>query len=223
VAEVRALLAKSKLGDALEAARARLRVRPGATSRTLLAEVHLADGDLDAAEVQLRETLRFAPGHPRAICLMAEILIAKGDVEQARRSLDRLIEVDPRLAEAYHLRGQTRIRARPRPDLSGAVGDLSRAIELDPSLGSAYFQRGVARYESHRFEDAVKDLSRALELGGRGVSTLDGRYILGFAGFYLEDYEAAISHWEWFLKQAPSTHRGRPHAVKFLAKAREKR
>lgn len=222
-AEVRGLLAKSKLGAALKAARARLVAKPGATSRTLLAEVLLAEGDQEGAAAQLRETLRLAPAHSRAICFMAEIMMAQGDLEQARHSLDRLIEVEAGFAEAYSLRGRARIRQRPRPDMRGAIMDLSKAIELDPSLGSAYFQRGVAHYETHRFEDAVKDLSRALELGGRGVSIQDGRYILAFAHFYLEKYEVAISHLEWFLENAPSTHRGRKHAAKFLAKARAKR
>ena len=220
-AEARAALAKSEA--ALRAAWDRVRDKPGATSRTALAEVLVEEGDLDAAHKQLKEALRVSPGHSRATCRLAELLLARGDVEQAQQSLNGLIELDPTIAEAYSLRGQARIRQSPRPDLSGAIKDLSRAIQLDPALGTAYFQRGVANYESHRFEEAIADLSRAIELGGRGVSALSGRYVQAFAHYYLEDYDEAISGWEWFLEHAPSSYRARARVEKFLAQARAKR
>lgn len=220
-ASVRALLAKRKPTEALAAARARLRLKPGADSRALLAEVLVADGDLVGAHDHLEAALRLDPQHAGATCLLAEVLLARRDFEQARQLLDRLIEADPKAARAWALRGRARLHSRPRPQLAQAIEDLGEAISLEPRLGSTYFDRGVAYYESRRFEDAIRDLERALELGG--VAVADTRYVLGCAHYYLEHFTRAIDNWEAFLKEAPKDHRARKRVGDLIARARAKR
>ena len=46
----------------------------------------------------------------------------------------------------------------------GAVRTLEKAIELNPNYSDAYFHRGTAYYYDFKFDEAVKDYDKAIEL-----------------------------------------------------------
>ena len=52
-----------------------------------------------------------------------------------------------------------------RNEGASAIADLDTAIALDPSLAEARIVRGAALVTLHRFQEAVDELTRALELG----------------------------------------------------------
>ena len=50
-------------------------------------------------------------------------------------------------------------------DFEHAIRDYTRAIELDANLAEAYYNRGLAYLANKRQEEAIRDLSKAGELG----------------------------------------------------------
>jgi tetratricopeptide (TPR) repeat protein len=61
------------------------------------------------------------------------------DYENAIRSYDRAIEINPNYAEAYLNRG---IAYRNLKDYQNAIRSYDRAIEINPNDAEAYFNRG---------------------------------------------------------------------------------
>ena len=74
---------------------------------------------------------------------------------------DKLIELDPDNADAYHERGDFYYEM---DQYGKAIADYSRAIELEPRYASAYFNRAYAYGEIGEYNKAIADYSKAIEL-----------------------------------------------------------
>jgi len=74
---------------------------------------------------------------------------------------DRLVELDPDNADAYHERGDFYYDT---DQYGKAIADYSRAIELEPGYTSAYFNRAYAYGEISDYDKAIADYSKAIEL-----------------------------------------------------------
>ena len=74
---------------------------------------------------------------------------------------DKLIELDPDNADAYHERGDFYYDT---DQYGKAIADYSRAIELEPGYTSAYFNRAYAYGEVGEHEKAIADYSEAIRL-----------------------------------------------------------
>jgi len=74
---------------------------------------------------------------------------------------DKLIELDPDNADAYHERGDFYYET---DQYGKAIADYSRAIELEPRYTSAYFNRAYAYGEIGEYEKAIADYSEAIRL-----------------------------------------------------------
>lgn len=74
---------------------------------------------------------------------------------------DKLIELDPDNADAYHERGDFYYET---DQYDKAIADYSRAIEMEPRYASAYFNRAYAYGEIGDYDKAIADYSKAIEL-----------------------------------------------------------
>lgn len=74
---------------------------------------------------------------------------------------DKLIELDPDNADAYHERGDFYYEM---DQYGKAIADYSRAIELEPRYASAYFNRAYAYGEISEYDKAIADYSKAIKL-----------------------------------------------------------
>jgi len=83
-------------------------------------------------------------------------------LENARPHVDRAIELDPDLSEAYAARGL--MRGHMQWDFEGSEADFRRALELSPSDASAHQLYGSLLVWLGRTEEATVLLNRALEL-----------------------------------------------------------
>lgn len=73
---------------------------------------------------------------------------------------NRAIELDPRSAQAFYVRGKCR-----HTDFIAAINDFTKAIQLDPNYAEAYSARGAALLENARlasvfFGNTVAELQR---------------------------------------------------------------
>jgi lipoprotein NlpI len=73
----------------------------------------------------------------------------------------RAIELDPRNAIAYNLRGNAR---RKGSDLAGAMNDYNRALSLDPQYALALLNRGLGYLQQGREADAQRDFDQCLKV-----------------------------------------------------------
>lgn len=93
----------------------------------------------------------------------ARAKIRHQDLRGAIQDLGEAIELDPKSAAAFRLRGLAR---QVDGDNGGAVEDLNVAIRMDPRDGGAYNTRGVALMGKGDFGGAIEDFSRAVGCDG---------------------------------------------------------
>jgi tetratricopeptide (TPR) repeat protein len=139
-----------------------------------------ADGNFGRARESLLLVLREDPSHtsarlrlrvlddmdakriPAATAahLFNEVLLAaSGRLQKALSAGDAAIRLSPNYAEAYRLRGRTRVEMR---DYDGALADYSRAIELNDGYVEAYQNRGSARLRRGDNSGALADYDEAV-------------------------------------------------------------
>ena len=113
-----------------------------------------------------------------------------GDFEHAQLYLNKAIDLDPQLAQAYINLSDSYYKCG---DLASAVGTLQRgSYELQDNLAIAHLLARVY-IDDQRWEDAIVELERVLD---GEPENYDAYYDLGHVYFELGDYEGAISHFE---------------------------
>ncbi|MGE0712299.1 MAG: tetratricopeptide repeat protein [Planctomycetota bacterium] len=194
--------------------------------------IRVRDGNNPGALEDFKKVLELDQNDARAMSNQAALLILNNDLEQARHLLDRAIDIDKNLPQAWFNRGYVNLKAKPRPAHQRAIDDFSEAISLMPAYAvdvaaNAHFFRGVTYYESHRFQDAVDDLAKAEELRRKSVnnqsqfSLADVYYVRANVHYARLDWQRAVDDLELFLKiAAPGPKRGK--AAELKKKAEEK-
>jgi tetratricopeptide (TPR) repeat protein len=81
--------------------------------------------------------------------------------EEAIKSYDKAIELDPKFAMAWHNKGNV-LYTLERPE--EAIKSYDKAIELDPNLASALFIRASIKAKKGETENALADLKKATEI-----------------------------------------------------------
>ena len=114
--------------------------------------------------------------------------------EEARKSFEQAMRVEPENAFIYNALGVTYTQLR---QWSIATGLFAQAIELKPDYTAAYFNRGVAYHNAGRYELAVQDFSWAIEQEPFDPLVLDLR---GKAYFSLNDYKQAKTDFDSAIK-----------------------
>ena len=142
--------------------------------------------------------------------------------EKAIQDYTRVIELKPHRVNAYQMRGLAYLKKghseglmaqidplasslsnSPGPEsselLERAIDDFSRAIELDPQLAGAYSYRAEAFHLKGLTDEAIRDSTKAIELGGsqqtigRAYTTRAKVYRqLGLSELADEDFKKAL-------------------------------
>ena len=95
----------------------------------LRAQTLLNMGDTASADADAQWLLAHVGNHEDALLLKARIEAAKGNVSEAIRMYDKVVEVNPFCIEAFRERGQLKFNAG---DKAGAEQDMQTVLELDP-------------------------------------------------------------------------------------------
>ena len=82
-------------------------------------------------------------------------------LKKALKSINRSIELNPAVADAYNLRGVVKINMGDNP---GALPDFSKAIELNKDYANAWSNRGIAKMVLDNYQGAITDAYKAIEL-----------------------------------------------------------
>ena len=136
----------------------------------------------------------------------AGVSFAKGNREEAIELASRAIEIEPKNAKAYYVRGRFYAEVR-QPQK--AVKDLKQALALDPRLGLAYYHRAAEDFKLGRIKESAAAFDKFVDLAPdqapklwqRGISLYyAGRYEDGQRQFELHqtinsnDVENAVWH-----------------------------
>ncbi len=82
----------------------------------------------------------------------AQAAITAMDWARAIEKLNRLIDLNPKDAMAYFLRGSTEFK---RGNIKASIADFDKQIELMPSAKVSHWQRGISYYYAGRWDDGI--------------------------------------------------------------------
>lgn len=85
----------------------------------------------------------------------------QGLLEKAKAIYLKLIELDPKNADALHLLG---VISHQNGNHQKAIDLFNQAIDLKPDLAAAYSNKGVALYELKQFRAAIASYDKAISL-----------------------------------------------------------
>jgi tetratricopeptide (TPR) repeat protein len=100
------------------------------------------------------------PEKARGLLLKAKKLLLADKAIEARKKLDKSLVIMPDYPDALAIRACLKLADE---DTAGALEDADRAIELDPNVALAQFASGAVFNRLHRFDDAVRTLSRCVQ------------------------------------------------------------
>lgn len=82
----------------------------------------------------------------------AAIAASEGQSEQAERLATAALEQDPKLANAYYLRGRARFRLGKVVE---SLADFDQFVALRPELASRQWERGISCYYARRYQQGA--------------------------------------------------------------------
>lgn len=159
--------------------------------------IEAISSDSEGCERATTEVIARMPSSYRAHFWRAAGLSGQRRRQDAIRSYELVVEIHPRLAEAWYHLGHARYQA---DDPRRAVSDLTRAVQLAPDLAEAWAARGLARIDLKEFEGADVDFSRAIALA---PEYLDAYQFRGLARKGYRDFAGAIADYTKALEIAP--------------------
>jgi tetratricopeptide (TPR) repeat protein len=119
----------------------------------------------------------------------AILKIDKEDSSGGVSDLNRAIQLDPKYANAYVLRGSLKVKLN---DTQGALADFNRAISLDPRFSTSYFFRGALKANKlNDTQGALADFNRAISLDPKNVNAYVLRGVLKM--LKLNDNQGALA------------------------------
>jgi tetratricopeptide (TPR) repeat protein len=122
----------------------------------------------------------------RALSLQDKDKLNKDKLNQAKKTCNKAVALNPKLADAYISRGTMYAILKVYDQ---AIADFNQAIALNPQLGRAYNNRGLTYRDLKRYEEAISDFDRAITLDPKEVLPYYNR---GRTYRDLKRYEEAI-------------------------------
>ncbi len=113
-------------------------------------------GDFAGSLTQLEQLARQHPDFAPLQHQLGSARLEAGEIEEAARTFQRVIDMAPQRPEGYAGLGDTRLR---QGDHAGAAELLEKAIELDPSYRTAHYLLGLAYRGLGRDDAAARELA----------------------------------------------------------------
>jgi TolB-like protein/tetratricopeptide (TPR) repeat protein len=167
----------------------RMAARPTADLRAYSAYVSGRDNlslrrleTLRSAREYFRQAIEYDPGYAAAYAGLAESVLLLENNHQAlpqaeafaivRANLQKALELDPDLADAYAVKGllESKVWQQTRVGQGNVEAEAAfrRAIELNPNHASAYMWFAMLRDGEERDEEAIELFQRSMELDPLG-------------------------------------------------------
>lgn len=133
--------------------------------------------------------------------------LALGQNYEAIEDCDQAISRNPTLTDAFYLRGTAR---KAVGYIDAAISDMDAVLIADPCYHEAYHVRGSLHLLRQRWEQAIEDLSMAIEQIAEGNPNVrDCFYLRGIASQEIGEHRAAIADFSRTIAFGPND--GRPY------------
>ena len=140
-----------------------------------LAAAYYGEGNSEEAVQYAKKVVEKDPQDATAWRMIAEIELARGNLEAGKAALEKVPPERIKDAQPYLNMGIL-LYNKKKPAEAEAV--LSKAIGVQPDLADAYYMRGLARLGLNKKAEAKADLQKYLELSPNGSDAKDVREIL---------------------------------------------
>ncbi len=134
---------------------------------TLLANLYQDLGDLDAAEMTAKKSIRISKNQPKLQLLLGRILTKKGNLDQALEYLSKSAALVPDDVESCLEIGKVYLEQQ---DLASALDAFKEAIERNPKDHRAFYQAGLIMKEIKDYHGAEKMLKLSAELAPKDAN-----------------------------------------------------
>jgi tetratricopeptide (TPR) repeat protein len=178
-------------------------------ARRYYAEVLWHRGATSEALSQLEEARKQAEdehglaGNGAALCArIAEMRLAAGQVEAARVRAEQAIDLDPKLAAAWVVRGRV-MRATQQPQQ--ALADYHRALGYAPDDRQILLEVAELYRELGQPQRAIVTLQNLSDTYGLGEEPQQVLYLLGLAYEAAQRYDNAADSFTTALERGPPT------------------
>ncbi len=169
--------------------------------RNLLNNIAIANvqcKDYDAALAAYEALLNRYPSYAEGYLTRGQFNLLRGDTLAAFSDLNRTIELNNNMADAYALRSV--LRAGYDNDMEGALTDINRAVKLSPRNIDYYINRAIMRYNTDDLRGAMADYDYVLIIDPTNVTTYYNR---GLLRVQVGDYNRAVDDFSQVLKREP--------------------
>ena len=119
------------------------------------------------------------------LAIEADRYLEEQNYEEAIKSCDEIIRLDPNFKEAYSSRGFSYANLEKNDK---AIIDFDKAINIDPDFAEAYNNRGLAYNDLGKYNEALIDFDKAIELDPNFKEAYNNR---GFSYNNLGRYDKA--------------------------------
>jgi lipoprotein NlpI len=137
------------------------------------------------ADQAIQANAAFAPG--RLVRGLA--LEAQRQFTEAAAELTKALELDPKLAEAYHHRGCVRFRLN---QMAASLADFDRFLELNPAAGPGHWQRGITCYYAGKYAEGQKQFERYQAVDANDVENAVWKFLCQAKAEGVEKARAAL-------------------------------
>ncbi len=145
------------------------------------------DGAYANAEQAYKNAIERNPTNPRFHLNLAQLAIAKKDLNSAEQHLLEAIKLKPNFAAALFLASQV---AASKGDAQGALITANAAAQAAPQEPVAWFQLGTLLLQTGKNNEARQALERAVGLNGNYANAI---YVLGLAYAALDMKKEALA------------------------------
>ncbi len=144
--------------------------------RALLGDAASAahEGKLALATRLATQAIEAAPHEKEGYRLRAGLYAAAGEHQPAIADFDRLLKLDPDLAEAYDERGSQRFMLG---QIKQSIEDFDRFLELKPQQEPWHWKRGISYYYAGRYGDGRRQFERYQTVDDNDVENAVWRFL----------------------------------------------
>jgi TolB-like protein/DNA-binding winged helix-turn-helix (wHTH) protein/Flp pilus assembly protein TadD len=157
-------------------------------SLALMAQFH--DRNFAEAESEYLLAFSFDPNFAIAHMWRSVMLEAKGRFEEDMRELEIAHRLDPLSPMFPGAEGESLYMAR---QYDQAIETLTRAQEMEPNRDTTYFWRGLAYEQKARFQEAINDLQRAVEIDDKPLNLAALGHVYALSGRKQEAWKILLS------------------------------
>lgn len=156
----------------------------------------------EQADSSFSELLRYYPGFDNGYIGRAKLRLALADTTAAAADIDKALEINRNILNAYILRADIAINSKK--DFKAALDDLNQAVKLEPRLAGLYINRAFLRYSLDDYFGAMADYDYAIQLEPLNAVALFNR---GLLEMEVGDNDKALHDYNTLLSLDPDNYR----------------